>query len=93
MTHVAINAVQRALELARRGVGATVTAAKGGRDLVTATDVAVEDAVRGIVRAAVGAVVVGESVVASLQRMTHPTGFSIPSAGPEMLLPEFSCTV
>jgi fructose-1,6-bisphosphatase/inositol monophosphatase family enzyme len=59
-THVAIDAVERALELARRGVGTAVTTAKGGRDLVTATDVAVEDAVRGIVRAAVGAVVVGE---------------------------------
>src|SRR5258705_5470973 len=44
-THVAINAVERVLELARRGVGAAVTTAKGGRDLVTATDVAVEDAV------------------------------------------------
>lgn len=59
-THVAIDAVERALELARRGVGATVTTTKGGRDLVTATDVAVEDAVRGIVRDAVGSVVVGE---------------------------------
>ena len=59
-THVAIDAVQRALELARRGVGAAVTSAKGGRHLVTATDVAVEDAVRGIVSDAVGSLVVGE---------------------------------
>jgi hypothetical protein len=34
----------------------------------------------------------GRSVVASLQRMTHPTGFSIPFAGPAILLPEFPCT-
>jgi myo-inositol-1(or 4)-monophosphatase len=60
VTLVAIDAVERALELARRRVGATDITAKGGRDLVTATDVAVEDAVRGIVRGAVGSLVVGE---------------------------------
>jgi myo-inositol-1(or 4)-monophosphatase len=59
-TLVAITAVERALELARRGVGAADITAKGARDLVTATDVAVEDAVRVIVSKAVGSAVVGE---------------------------------
>src|SRR5437867_555325 len=60
VTLVAINAVEQALELAQGRVGAADITAKGGRDLVTATDVAVEDAVRGIVRDAVGSLVVGE---------------------------------
>jgi myo-inositol-1(or 4)-monophosphatase len=60
VTLVAIDAVERALELTRRRVGAAGITAKAGRDLVTATDVAVEDAVRGIVHDAVGSVVVGE---------------------------------
>src|SRR3989475_7668338 len=53
-TLVAIDAVKRALPIARRGVGAEDITAKGGRDLVTVTDVAVEDAVRGIVAKALG---------------------------------------
>lgn len=57
---VAVGAVEQALELARRRVGAADITAKDGRDLVTATDVAVEDAVRAIVRDAVGSLVVGE---------------------------------
>src|SRR6266705_1194596 len=48
-TLVAIDAVKRALTLARGRAGADDITAKGGRDLVTATDVAVEDAVRGVV--------------------------------------------
>src|SRR5258705_4911449 len=56
----AIGAVERALELARRRVGAADITAKEGRDLVTATDVAVEDAVRTMVGGAVGSLVVGE---------------------------------
>ena len=48
-TLVVIDAVKRAVTIARRGVGAEDITAKGGRDLVTVTDVAVEDAVRGIV--------------------------------------------
>jgi myo-inositol-1(or 4)-monophosphatase len=59
-TLVAIDAVERALELARRGVDASPATTKGGRDLVTATDVAVEDAVRGIMTSALGSLVVGE---------------------------------
>jgi len=59
-TLVAIDAVERALELARQRVGAADITAKDGRDLVTATDVAVEDAIRGIVRDALSFLVVGE---------------------------------
>jgi myo-inositol-1(or 4)-monophosphatase len=57
---VAIDAVRRALAIARRGIGARDITGKGGRDLVTATDVAVEDAVRGTVSDALGFPVVGE---------------------------------
>ncbi len=59
-TLVAIEAVKRALTIARRRVGADDITAKGWRDLVTVTDVAVEDAVRGIVAAALGFSVIGE---------------------------------
>src|SRR5438552_4368669 len=59
-TVVAIGAVERALELARRGVGAKDITSKGARDVVTATDVAVEDAVRGILHDALGFPVIGE---------------------------------
>ncbi len=56
----AIGAVERALDLARRRVGAADITGKEGRDLVTATDLAVEDAVRTMVSGAVGSRVVGE---------------------------------
>jgi myo-inositol-1(or 4)-monophosphatase len=59
-TVVAMGAVERALELARRGVGAKDITSKDARDVVTATDVAVEDAVRGIVHDALGFPVIGE---------------------------------
>jgi myo-inositol-1(or 4)-monophosphatase len=59
-TRVAVETVGRALDLARRRVGADAISSKGGRDLVTATDVAVEDAVRAMVSDAVGFPVVGE---------------------------------
>jgi myo-inositol-1(or 4)-monophosphatase len=45
-TIVAIDAVDRALDLTRRGVGADELTAKAARDIVTATDIAVEDAIR-----------------------------------------------
>jgi hypothetical protein len=48
-TRAAIEAVERGLELARSGVGAQDITSKGGRDFVTATDIGVEDVVRGIV--------------------------------------------
>jgi len=47
-TRVAIDAVKRSLSIARRGIGAGDITAKGGRDLVTVTDVAVEDAVEAL---------------------------------------------
>ena len=59
-TRVAIDAVKRALAIARRRIGAEDITAKGGRDLVTVTDVAVEDAVRGIVADALRFSVIGE---------------------------------
>lgn len=59
-TLVAVDAVGRALELARRRVGAQDITSKGARDVVTATDVEVEDAVRGIVSDALGFSVIGE---------------------------------
>lgn len=59
-TVVAMGAVERALELARRGGGAKDITSKGARDVVTATDVAIEDAVRGIVHDALGFPVIGE---------------------------------
>lgn len=45
-TRAALAAVDTALKLMRRRAGADRITSKGGRDLVTATDVAVEDAVR-----------------------------------------------
>jgi threonine dehydrogenase-like Zn-dependent dehydrogenase len=44
-TLVAVDAVGRALELARRRAGAEHITFKGARDVVTETDVAVENAV------------------------------------------------
>jgi myo-inositol-1(or 4)-monophosphatase len=58
-TLLATEAVQRALELARVRAGAADISSKGARDLVTATDVAVEDAIREQL-ASVGYPVVGE---------------------------------
>ncbi|MGH7127481.1 MAG: inositol monophosphatase family protein [Planctomycetaceae bacterium] len=59
-TVVAIEAVKRALTIARRGAGAEEVTAKGGRDLVTVADVAVEDAVRSILADALSFSVIGE---------------------------------
>ena len=59
-TLVAIDTVERALALARQGGGAGQITSKGGRDIVTAADVAVEDLVRDRVRRALGVPVVGE---------------------------------
>ena len=59
-TLVAVDAVTRALTIARRGVGPEDIITKGGRDLVTVADVAVEDAVRGIVADSLGSSVIGE---------------------------------
>jgi myo-inositol-1(or 4)-monophosphatase len=59
-TLVAVEAVERALAIARRGVTLEEITAKGDRDLVTAADVAVEDAVRRIVAESLGHAAVGE---------------------------------
>jgi fructose-1,6-bisphosphatase/inositol monophosphatase family enzyme len=68
-TLVAIDAVERALAIARRRIGAEDITAKGGRDLVTVTDVAIEDAVRGIVADALGFSVIGEERGGEARRM------------------------
>jgi myo-inositol-1(or 4)-monophosphatase len=59
-TLVAIEAVKRALMIARRGVGTEDVQQKGKRDLVTLADVAIEDAVRSTLADAIGLAVVGE---------------------------------
>jgi myo-inositol-1(or 4)-monophosphatase len=59
-TRVAIDAVRHAIELTREGIGAAGITSKGGRDLVTATDITVEDALRATVSHARGAPVLGE---------------------------------
>jgi myo-inositol-1(or 4)-monophosphatase len=59
-TRVAFEAVRRGLELARSGLGADEIRFKGDRDLVTATDTAVEDEIRRILGGASPHPVVGE---------------------------------
>jgi len=59
-TRQAVDAVERALELAVQRTGADDATSKGGRDLVTATDVAVEDTIRGLLADAPGLTVLGE---------------------------------
>ena len=59
-TAIAITAVRRGLDLALSRVGAEEITSKGGRDLVTATDTAVEDAIRGIIEGGSPHPVVGE---------------------------------
>ena len=59
-TLVGVDAVKRALTIARRGVGSDDVTVKDGRDLVTGRDVAVEDTIRGVVADALGFSVVGE---------------------------------
>ena len=59
-TLVAVDAVGWALELARRRAGAEEITSKGARDVVTATDVAVEDALRDRVSRTLGFSVIGE---------------------------------
>jgi fructose-1,6-bisphosphatase/inositol monophosphatase family enzyme len=59
-TLVAVKAVNQALRIARRSVESQGITVKDGRDLVTVRDVAVEDAIRGMVVDALGFSVVGE---------------------------------
>jgi myo-inositol-1(or 4)-monophosphatase len=59
-TAVAIAAMKQALAIAQRPVRAHDISVKAGRDVVTAVDLAVEDAVRRIVEDASGISVIGE---------------------------------
>jgi myo-inositol-1(or 4)-monophosphatase len=59
-TLTAIAAVEAALRLAQRDASAPKVTSKAGRDVVTAADVAVEDAIRAAIDAAHGLPVVGE---------------------------------
>ncbi len=59
-TEAAVRAVQTGLQLALSRSGAADIRSKGGRDLVTATDVAVEDAVRHVLGQSFDYPVVGE---------------------------------
>lgn len=61
-TVVAIDAAARALELAGGSVAteASTATAKGARDVVTATDITIEDAVRAVVHQALSVPVLGE---------------------------------
>jgi myo-inositol-1(or 4)-monophosphatase len=55
-----VHAAYRGIELAESRIGAGEVLAKEGRDVVTASDVAVEELVRGLLRESVGQPVVGE---------------------------------
>jgi myo-inositol-1(or 4)-monophosphatase len=59
-TETAINAVERALDHVRSRVGAEELTLKGARDVVTATDLTVEDEIRTLVGDALHIPVVGE---------------------------------
>ena len=59
-TLLAIDAVESALIIARSGTGAKDITAKGERDLVTATDLAIEDAIRDRIDVPLGFPIVGE---------------------------------
>lgn len=59
-TRAAIEVVAQANVLVTRSIGAAGTMSKGGRDLVTTADIAVEDAVREVLTAALGLPVIGE---------------------------------
>ncbi len=59
-TSAAIEAVRRGLALAREQSGQAAVTAKAGRDIVTSTDIAVEDAIAGLIADRTGLPVVGE---------------------------------
>jgi fructose-1,6-bisphosphatase/inositol monophosphatase family enzyme len=59
-TLVALEAVERALTIAGRGVGAEDVTDKDGRDVVTVADIAIEDAVRRTMAEASSFSVIGE---------------------------------
>jgi myo-inositol-1(or 4)-monophosphatase len=55
-----VRAAYRGIELAASRIGAAEVSAKEGRDVVTASDVAVEELVRGLLRESLGQPVIGE---------------------------------
>jgi myo-inositol-1(or 4)-monophosphatase len=57
---VAVRAVERGLDLAMSRIGADSVRSKGGRDIVTATDVAIEQELRSILGAETSYPVIGE---------------------------------
>jgi myo-inositol-1(or 4)-monophosphatase len=59
-TLLAIETMEAALVIARSGIGAQDITAKGERDLVTETDLAVEDAIRDLIGVPLGFPIVGE---------------------------------
>jgi myo-inositol-1(or 4)-monophosphatase len=59
-TVLAIEAVERALTMARRRSGESAVFSKGDRDPVTATDLAIEDAIRNMIGEPSGFPIVGE---------------------------------
>ena len=91
-TRVAIAAVRRGLELTRARAGAEEIASKGGRDLVTATDIAVEDEIGRVVGDASPHPVVGEERGGEAPPTGRPTGSSTPSAAPRTSRPVSRCT-
>lgn len=78
---MAIDAVERALEMTYGRVGAEDISHKGARDLVTATDVAVEDAVRASVSEALDLPVVGEEAGSDDPRGRSPYWLVDPICG------------
>lgn len=59
-TAIAISAIEAALDLSRARVGAEDVTHKSERDIVTATDVLIEDRIRAFIGESLGAAVVGE---------------------------------
>jgi myo-inositol-1(or 4)-monophosphatase len=59
-TSAAVEAVGHALDLARQASGRADVTPKAGRDIVTSTDIAVEDAIRARLAASTGLPLVGE---------------------------------
>ena len=59
-TQAAITAAQRALDLALNRVASARVSVKGGRDIVTSSDIAAEDLIRQALAAATPAAVIGE---------------------------------
>jgi myo-inositol-1(or 4)-monophosphatase len=96
-TRAALAAVDAGLKLMRRRAGADQITSKGGRDLVTATDVAVEDAVRASLLAAYPEwTVVGEERGGEDQVGNRPYWLVDPICGTRNFaanIPMFACNI